>query len=154
MSDNQVSTTVQSDSKDFSYDPQRMLNKAGQIQDKLMDAVLGMEAKDLLENPKVMEGVNALLSNVNSTGTAVIRNSLVESNANLGAMADAVIERMESKGLSLIKTVDNTGVRGTIPVDDDIEDGDFEEIQEDMLVRGIVTTNYDEFAKTHNLKTE
>jgi hypothetical protein len=101
-----------------------------------------------------MEGVNALLSNVNSTGTAVIRNSLVESNANLGAMADAVIERMESKGLSLIKTVDNTGFRGTIPVDDDIEDGDFEEIQEDMLVRGIVTTNYDEFAKTHNLKTE
>ena len=154
MSNNEVTNPPATQPSEFQYDPQRMLNKAGQIQDKLMDAVLVMEPEKLLNDPKVMEGVNALLSNINSTGTAVMRNSLVESNANLGAMADAVLERMESKGITLIRTVEDTGRKGTIPQDLDIEDADFEPIQTEMLVKGIQSTNYDEFAAQHDLQTD
>lgn len=149
MSDNQVTVTEAPQPTDYRYDPQQMLNKAGQIQDKLMDAVLDMKPEDLLKDPKVMEGVNALLSNINSTGTAVMRNSLVESNANMGAMADAVLERMEAKGITMIRTVEDTGRRGRIPQDLEIEDADFEPIQKEMLVKGIQSTNYDEFSAVH-----
>ena len=138
----------------YRYDPQAAIQKAGAIQDKIMDHVLTMDMEELVNNPKVMEGINGLLSNVNATGTAVMRNSLVDSNANLGAMADAVLDRMAARGIGLIKTVETTGRTGKIPTDIDIEDVDFEPIQEAMLERGIVTQTYDDFTKAHDMNAE
>lgn len=147
-------TQPESKSDDYQYDAQAALRKAGQIQDKIMDAVIDLPADRLFKDAKLFENVNSLLSNVNSTGTQVIRNSLVESNSNVGAVADAVIDRMAERGISLIKTVKDTGQVGRIPKDLDIEDADFEPIQEDMLVKGLVTTNYEEFAAAKGLNTE
>ena len=98
-----------------------------------------------------MENVNTLLSNMNGTAVQVTRNSIVESNSNLGNLADAVIDRLEERGVNMIKTTKDSGQRGRIPEGVVIEDTDFEEIQEGMLIKGLVHTTYDDFAGEHGL---
>lgn len=50
-----------------------------------------------------MENVNALMNNMNGTAVQVTRNAIVESNSNLGSLADAVIDRLEERGVNMIK---------------------------------------------------
>lgn len=153
MSDDNNVVVDNTEPREFRYDPTAAISKAGKIQDKMMDHVLTMDMAALINNPKIMEGVNGMLSNINSTGTAVMRNSLVESNSDLGNMADAVLDRMVARGMSLIKTVDTVGGVGRIPENLEFDDADFENIEEGMLVKGIVTTNYDDFAKDNGLES-
>ncbi len=137
--------------EDYRYNPEHALHKVGFVQDKILDAVMGMDMQELLYKPKVMENVNTLLSNMNGTAVQVTRNSIVESSSNLGNLADAVIDRLEERGVNMIKTTKATGKRGHIPEGVVIEDTDFEEIQEGMLIKGLVHTTYDDFAGEHGL---
>ena len=138
--------------KDYRYNPESTLHKVGFVQDKMLDAVMGMDMEVLMTSPKVMENVNTLLSNMNGTAVQVTRNSIVESNSNVGALADAVVERMQAQGIATIKTVtEDSPNRGNIPGNIVIEDADFEEIQPGMLQRGLISQTYDEFADNHGL---
>lgn len=140
--------------QDYRYNPEHALHKVGYVQDKMLDAVMSLDMQELLLKPKVMENVNALLSNMNGTAVQVTRNSIVESNSNLGNLADAVIERLEERGVNTIKTASDSGRQGRIPQTIDIDDSDFEEIQEGMLIKGLVHTTFDDFAGEHGLTTE
>ena len=51
----------------------------------------------------------------------------------------------------MIKTAKDSGRRGQIPEAVIIDDSAFEEIQEGMLIKGLVHTTYDDFADEHGL---
>lgn len=139
----------------FSYDPTKAIKKAGLIQNIVMDSVLNLPADELIKNTKLFEQVNSLLSNVNSTAVAVTRNSIVESNSDLGLLADKVADSMIKRGVSLIRTVDEESAgAGKIPTGIEIVDAEFEVIEESMLQRGITHTTYDEFAEQNNMASE
>ena len=138
--------------QDYRYNPEHALHKVGFVQEQILDAVMGMDMQELLYKPKIMENVNALMNNMNGTAVQVTRNAIVESNSNLGALADAVVDRLAATGTKLIKTVQDTGgTKGSIPSDINISDIDFEEIQPDMLQRGLISQTYDEFADANDL---
>lgn len=147
---------LEQEAKDYRYNPEHTLHKVGFVQNKMLDAVANMDMEDLLFKPQIMENVNTLLNNMNGTAVQVTRNSIVESSSNLGAMADAVVERMAQQGLTTIKTVTpDSNVKGKVPTNLVIEDADFEEIQPGMLQRGLINQTYDDFADNHGLaKTE
>ena len=69
----------------------------------------------------------------------------------LSAVTDAVIDRLEERGVNMIKTTKDSGQRGRIPENIVIDDTDFEEIQEGMLIKGLVHTTFDDFAGEHGL---
>lgn len=140
--------------QDYRYNPEHALHKVGYVQEKMLDAVMGLDMQELLLKPKVMENVNALLNNMNGTAVQVTRNAIVESNSNLGALADAVIDRLEERGVNTIKTASASGRQGRIPQTIEIDDSDFEEIQEGMLIKGLVHTTFDDFADEHGLATD
>ena len=146
----------QQEQKDYRYNPEHSLHKVGYVQDKMLDAVMGMDMDVLMTSPKVMENVNSLLANMNGTAVQVTRNSIVESNTDNGAMADAIVDRLAARGMTLIKTADaSSDVRGSVPQGLVIDDVDFEEIQPGMLQRGLISQTYDEFADKNDLaKTE
>ncbi len=137
--------------QDYRYNPEHALHKVGFVQEKILDSIMNMDMQELLYKPKIMENVNALMNNMNGTAVQVTRNSIVESNSNLGNLADAVIDRLEERGVNMIKTAKDSGRRGQIPEAVIIDDGEFEEIQEGMLIKGLVHTTYDEFADEHGL---
>ena len=137
--------------QDYRYNPEHALHKVGFVQEKILDSVMNMDMQELLYKPKIMENVNALINNMNGTAVQVTRNAIVESNSNLGSLADAVIDRLEERGVNMIKTTKDSGQRGRIPENIVIDDTDFEEIQEGMLIKGLVHTTFDDFAGEHGL---
>ena len=141
----------QKEMQDYRYNPEHALHKVGYAQEKMLDAVMQMDMQELLFKPKIMENVTALMNNMNGTAVQVTRNAIVESNSNLGNLADAVIDRLEERGVNMIKTAKDSGRRGQIPEAVIIDDDEFEEIQEGMLIKGLVHTTYDEFADEHGL---
>ena len=141
----------QKEMQDYRYNPEHALHKVGYAQEKMLDAVMQMDMQELLFKPKIMENVTALMNNMNGTAVQVTRNAIVESNSNLGNLADAVIDRLEERGVNMIKTAKDSGRRGQIPEAVIIDDSAFEEIQEGMLIKGLVHTTYDEFADEHGL---
>ena len=78
----------------------------------------------------------------------------MESNSNLGNLADAVIDRLGERGVQLIKKASDVGHSGSIPQNIEIQDVDFEEIQEGMLIKGLVHTTFDDFAEIHDIRTQ
>ena len=140
--------------EDYRYNPQHALHQVGYAQEKILDAVLQMDMTELLYHPKVMENVNALMNNMNGTAVQVTRNAIVESNTNLGGLADAVIDRLESRGVKMIKTAKDVGRTGRIPEAIDIDDADFEEIQQGMLIKGLVHKTFDEFADENQINVQ
>lgn len=143
----------QKEMQDYRYNPEHALHKVGYAQEKMLDAVMQMDMQELLFKPKIMENVTALMNNMNGTAVQVTRNSIVESNSNLGNLADAVIDRLEDRGVKMIKTTRDVGQQGRIPDNITIDDADFEEIQQGMLIKGLVHTTYDDFAEEHDLRT-
>lgn len=137
--------------QDYRYNPEHTLHKVGFVQEKILDSVMNMDMQELLYKPKIMENVIGLMNNMNGTAVQVTRNSIVESNSNLGNLADAVIDRLEERGVNMIKTAKDSGRRGQIPEAVVIDDSEFEEIQEGMLIKGLIHTTYDDFADEHGL---
>lgn len=142
----------QQEMQDYRYNPEHALHRVGYAQEKMLDKIMEMDMEELLYKPKIMENVTALMNNMNGTAVQVKRNSIVETNSNLGNVADAVIDRLQERGITLIKTAEAGGHKGRVPDNIVIDDGEFEEIEQSMLQRGLVSKTYDEFAEENDLK--
>lgn len=147
-----MSEVIENQEVEQDYDPNETLKKVGKVQNRMLDAVGRLNMDDLVSDPKIMEGVNALLNGMNSTSVQVIRNGLIQSASDTGAVADAMIERMKERGITLIETSTGNNHTGRIPqnVIIDIEDG--EVIEERMLSRGIEDNNFDRFAAENDIR--
>lgn len=139
--------------EEFTYDPQRMLQETGKVQNTIVKAIGKMDIETLVKTPSALESVSSFLNGVNNTAVQVTRNNIVGSALDVGGVADEVIRRMKEEKMTGIKTVKETGRQREIPMNVQIEDAEDLAFEDKMLERGIVTQTFDEFAEVHNIHT-
>ncbi len=137
---------------DFAYDPQAMLRQTGKLQSRIVEGIGKLNMDDLASDAKLLESVSSFLNGVNNTAVQVTRNNIVGSALDVGNIADEVIARMRNTKTSNIRTVNDTGTKGKIPTNVQIELTDEDQaIEEGMLQRGLVNQTFDEFAEQQGI---
>ena len=139
---------------EFRYDPTAMLHKTGALQSKIIDGITQLDVSEIISRPSTLESISSFLNGVNNTAVQVTRNNIVGSATDVGAIADAVYDRMRKGGNSNIKTVEETGKQGRIPTDVIIPMEGVQPIEDKMLQRGLIEQTFDEFADEQGLTVQ
>lgn len=149
MSEEQIPVDGTITNSEDDYDPQKMLQKTGKLQGRIIDAIGKMELDDIVHKPSSLESISSFLNGVNNTAVQTIRNGIVQTQTDVGAIADAVYDRMVKDKKSNIKRAEaNAPVREidtTIP--DDVDLG----FEDAMLERGITNKTFDDFAEEQGM---
>lgn len=140
--------------EDFKYDPQKMLGRTAEVQNRVIDSIMQLDMDKVAHSPSHLEAIGSFLNGVNNTAVQTTRNNIVQSAMDVGAIADAVYDKMRKEKHSGIRTVGDEsakGRKGTIPKNVDITLDADQKIEEGMLERGLVSQTYDEFAEIHQI---
>lgn len=140
------------DDGQFKYDPQEMLRQTGEVQHQIIGAIKNLDMDKLVQSPSALESVSSFLNGVNNTAVQTTRNNIVQSATDVGAIADAVYDKMRRDKGSNIRTVEDTGRQGRIPTNVHIDLDSDQVIETAMLQRGLIEQTFDEFAEKHDIR--
>lgn len=148
----ETTEVVPVDDGKFKYDPQEMLRQTGEVQHQIIGAIKNLDMDKLVQSPSALESVSSFLNGVNNTAVQTTRNNIVQSATDVGAIADAVYDKMRRDKGSNIRTVEDTGRKGRIPTNVHIDLDSDQVIETGMLQRGLIEQTFDEFAEKHDIR--